>query len=1248
MALRESKEAFFVQATIADKPCIALFDSGCTGMILSPDFVKNHPSLKPDSDKHLPPASLADGSSIPITAYCDNVNVDTGPTSSKHRFYVARIKHEVIFGLPWITYHNAQVDWDTRVMYTRTGSIPESMKKYPDLNSIRIQLVGDEQRILTDNLPYVPDQAEEKPPTIPKNDHPCAQALLQRYAELIRKELPDQLPPRRPYDPVLELKHDAELKNRPIYRMSQTEVTALREILDKLIAREQIYECNAAFASPAFLIKKKSSGYRLLVDMRQLNDAIKDMSWPIPDILSLLDKSRGCTVWSSLDMVSGYQQMRIAPESEELTAFRCPLGVFAWRTLPQGCKISPPAFCRMMHSVFGDLPFACVYLDDLLVCSRNEAEHEEHLRIVFDRMKKNSLYASLEKTYLFRNKIDYLGYSLCPEGVTTDPKKIAAIKEWPTPKSRKHVQSLLGAFGYYRRFVSNYSQIATPLTRLTSKDVEFRWTTDCETAFKNLKDALCSAPVLRPYDPDLPTFVVTDASNFAVGAVLEQEHPDGRHPVEFVSQKLITSQQKYPVHAKELYAIVVALQRWRHYLHGKYFIIETDHHPLKYIKTQPKLSMVQVRWLDTLNEYSFDIRYKPGKENNIADGLSRRSDLEVNTISIPEVDPEIFSLITLGYEHDSYFTPVVECLANPDKPIPKDLVTKCKRFELDDKGLLYFIQDGTRRLAIPNYRKLREKLMGENHDVRAMGHLGTDKTYARLQQYFYWPRMYKQIDYYVATCDTCQRVKARTHLQNGLLYPHAVPPYPFHTVAMDLIVELPKTKNNNDAIVVFICKLSKYAYLVPTTTRASGEDIARSYFNTVCTHHGLPSVLVSDRDTRFTSDFWKKLHNFFGSRLNFTTTYRPSSDGESERRNRTVEQVIRALTNYNQTNWDELLPIVQFAINSSKQDATRQSAMCTVTGHEPRLPSAALNPDKEGTGNNSVDNFILHHQNIIKEARDALTQAQDAMASYANRFRRDMIVDVGDRLMVRASHLISDYDRARSKKLAHEWYGPYTVIKKVSNVAIKLRLPTNWPFHNVFHVSQLKHYNDRTDTPSQEYPTPPAPAERQVITDEDIYKVLDNRIVRRGRGTSTEYLIQLRGQQEREARWYNEKELENAPSVFPDELGLIRIAPEECWQSSNQGNLTKPTDWLTYDSDGEPSLETIKYDFWNSKDLASEHSRSARHRLSLEGPCELSALHGQHNNRLQPENSRSCSQPAVAKQPLSDDAIQVLNKLKKQ
>jgi hypothetical protein len=189
-----------------------------------------------------------------------------------------------------------------------------------------------------------------------------------------------------------------------------------------------------------------------------------------------------------------------------------------------------------------------------------------------------------------------------------------------------------------------------------------------------------------------------------------------------------------------------------------------------------------------------------------------------------------------------------------------------------------------------------------------------------------------------------------------------------------------------------------------------------------------------------------------------------------------------------------------------------------------------------------------------------------------------------------------------------------------------------------------------------------------VITDDDIHKVLDNRIVRRGRGTSTEYLIQLRGQQEREARWYNEKELENAPSVFPDELGLIRIAPEECWQSSNQGNPIKPTDWPTYDSDGDPSLETIKYDFWNSKDLASERSResmqvsaatsaitsiltneikqSTHHRLSLEGPCELSALRGQHNYRLQPENSRSRSQITIAKQPLSDDAIQALNKLK--
>ena len=288
----------------------------------------------------------------------------------------------------------------------------------------------------------------------------------------------------------------------------------------------------------------------------------------------------------------------------------------------------------MMQSVFGDLPFVAIYLDDLLISSKNEVEHLNHLRVVFKRMKENQLFASKSKLRMFQSKVEYLGHILSENGISTDPKKINALKEWPIPTKRKEVQRLLGAFGYYRRFVPNYSEIAKPLTNLTSKDCEFVWTEECENALNKLKKIMCTQPILKVFDPTLPTFLVTDASDFAIGCILEQEHSDGRHPIEYSSQKLNTGQMNYPVHAKELFAIVHGITKWRHYLQGLPLItVETDHNPLKHIKTQPKLSVVQLRWLDTLSEYNLEIVYKPGKDNTLADALSRREDLEVNALT---------------------------------------------------------------------------------------------------------------------------------------------------------------------------------------------------------------------------------------------------------------------------------------------------------------------------------------------------------------------------------------------------------------------------------------------------------------------------------------------------------------------------------------------------------------------------------------------------------------------------------------
>jgi len=735
LQLIDTNNVFLIQMTINNIRCVALYDSGCTGMVISEKFISNHPSLPMVASSSITHASLADQRIVPIKYMCPNAELISGPTRDNYDLIVAPIRYDIIVGLPWITKNNASVDWDNRILNTRHGPILE-VNELPSINEL----------LFSDDVEFSPDDDDLKcydkysetmlinefqveniinnscinssSPSISTPNstvHPLAAKLIKEYSDRLRDELPDELPPRRPYDPKLEFRQKSELKNRPMYRMSQSELISLREILEKLIKRGQIYECDAPFASPAFLIKKKLSGHRLLVDMRQLNDAIKDYSWPLPNILSLLDRSKGCKVWSTLDMVSGYQQMRVHPDSEILTAFRCPLGVFAWRTLPQGCKVSPAAFSRMMQSVFKELPFVCVYLDDLLVCSKDEAEHEQHLRQVFDTLRKNHLYASREKTKLFQKRVEYLGYVLSEDGIHTDPKKIAAIKDWPVPKNPKQIRQLLGSFGYYRRFVPNFSNVAAPLILLTGKDIEFKWTDECQNAMDKLKEFLCSAPILRPFDEDLKTFVMTDASDFAVGAVLEQMHPDGRHPVEYIFKKLISYQQKYEVHIKELYAIVTSLEHWNHYISGRHVVFETDHHPLKYIKTQKNLSHMHARWLDTISEYDIEIRYKPGKENTIADGLSRRPDLEISNIQTLDVDREMLGRVRQGYTKDSYFDSIYYVLNHPEEPVQKELITKVKRYRLDN-GLLYYIADNNPRLCIPNFNNLREELIRENHD----------------------------------------------------------------------------------------------------------------------------------------------------------------------------------------------------------------------------------------------------------------------------------------------------------------------------------------------------------------------------------------------------------------------------------------------------------------------------------------------------------------------------------------------------
>jgi hypothetical protein len=326
---------------------------------------------------------------------------------------------------------------------------------------------------------------------------------------------------------------------------------------------------------------------------------------------------------------SGYHQIRIHPDDIPKTAFRTRYGHFEFLVLPFGLTNAPGTFMHLMHETFRQFldDFVLVFLDDILIFSKTLEEHERHVQQVLGVLRKEKLYAKESKCELVKTEVEFLGHIVGRRGLSMVEEKVKAISEWPTPRNVSEVRSFLGTAGYYRQFIKGFSELATPLTMLTKDDVKFEWGSKQQDAFTRLQSAVKEGPVLALPDPNLPFIVHTDASGFAVGAVLSQKQLDGSvRPLAFLSKKMLDAETRYPVHEQELLAIVHALKTWRHYLHGRKFTVLTDHHSLQHFKTQPMLSGRQTRWKDIIANFDFDIVYIEGKTNTVADALSRRRD----------------------------------------------------------------------------------------------------------------------------------------------------------------------------------------------------------------------------------------------------------------------------------------------------------------------------------------------------------------------------------------------------------------------------------------------------------------------------------------------------------------------------------------------------------------------------------------------------------------------------------------------
>ncbi|XP_012853107.1 PREDICTED: uncharacterized protein LOC105972678 [Erythranthe guttata] len=588
-------------------------------------------------------------------------------------------------------------------------------------------------------------------------------SLLQEFEDVFPEEVPPGLPPIRGIEHQIDFVPGATIPNRPAYRSSPEETKELQ--------------------------RQKDGTWRMCVDCRAINNITVKYRHPIPRLDDMLDELHGSCVFSKIDLKSGYHQIRMKEGDEWKTAFKTKYGLYEWLVMPFGLTNAPSTFMRLMNHVLRAFlgKFVVVYFDDILIYSKNLDDHVEHLALVLKVLRKERLFANLKKCTFCTDKLVFLGYVVSAKGIEVDEEKVMAIRDWPTPTSVTQVRSFHGLAGFYRRFVRDFSSIAAPLTAVIKKNVPFKWGEEQERAFQLIKDKLTNAPLLV-----LPNFtkmfeIECDASGIGIGGVLMQE---GR-PIAYFSEKLSGAALNYPTYDKELYALVRTLETWQHYLWAKEFVIHSDHESLKHLKGQYKLSKRHAKWVEFIETFPYVIKYKQGKENIVADALSRRYVL-LSTLSTKLLG---FEYIKDLYATDSDFGDYFKNCTNG----------AYGKFYLHD-GFLF----RENKLCVP-HSSLRELLVRESHSGGLMGHFGVAKTLGVLHEHFFWPRMKHDVEKICARCISCKQAKSRLQ-PHGLYTPLPIPNAPWVDISMDFVLGLPRTKRGRDSVFVVAWHAKDYCF----------------------------------------------------------------------------------------------------------------------------------------------------------------------------------------------------------------------------------------------------------------------------------------------------------------------------------------------------------------------------------------------------------------------------------------------------
>ncbi|UYV78277.1 hypothetical protein LAZ67_16000751, partial [Cordylochernes scorpioides] len=848
------------------------------------------------------------------------------------------------------------------------------------------------------------------------------------------------------------------IKHKP-YRVSAKEREIIKEQIDEMLRDGIIRPSSSPWSFPVILVKKRDGKYRFCVDYRKLNDVtVKDV-YPIPRIDDVMDTLQGSKYFSAIDLRSGYWQVEIEEKDKEKTAFTTTHGLYEFNVMPFGLCNAPATFERNMDNVLGNLRWQiCLcYLDDVIIYSSDFPTHLKRLEAVLKCFSESNLKLNDKKCRFAFEELEILGHITNQQGIKPAEYNIKAVKDFPQPKKVKEVQSFLGMCSYYRKFIKDFSLIADPLTGLIRKNAQFTWTEKQEEAFQNLKKALINPPILGHFDPNAATYIHTDASNIGLGATLVQIICGEEKVISYLSRTLSKAEQNYSTTEKECLAVVWAISKLRPYLYGRHFKIITDHHALCWLKNLKDPTGRLARWALKIQEYDFDIIHKAGKKHMDADGLSRGPLPEMDWVE----DYERLFLNQIINEEDEFIENVKKSLKGSKRAITQNFK--------EENGCLYKKNPNPEGrawlLVVP--KKRRKDIMSEFHNHMLNGHLGVARTTYRLKNKYHWPSMLKDVSEFVKTCHLCQSRKGSNQSPSGLLQP--IPPanYPFERIGIDFVGPLPSTKRRRKWIIVLTDYYTRYAE-TKAVSEATVKEVSTFLIEQFFLRHGAPRFLISDRGSQFTSNLMKEVMKMCKVKHCFTTSYHPQTNGLTERLNRTLINMISMYVNTDQKNWDEILPFVTHAYNTTIQETTGYSPFFLLFGRE---PMSLLDDDNIpiDSNMNDYDEYIENYLDKIARTRQVVInnteKTQERMKRNYDKKHNERIYEPG--------HLVAVWTPVRKigkcEKLLRKYFGPYRILKKLSNVNYLIE-PKDNPGQEplIVHVSRLKPYFERIDEVTHE------------------------------------------------------------------------------------------------------------------------------------------------------------------------------------